>query len=815
MRSQRLVPFAISASLFFIFVPQTPFAAQAALSEDKTTAVTISVDGVSSDLTRSWTEDGNARTAAFGGGGSLDDFVGDEGANELTTLFTTKTNGGISNALMRNMAQGGVEEITCTDESKAYYQRSQVTISNLPTDETKRVWAFYDGNVGSGDSIKTGAHFNDNGSDFANSRITAIVSLPTLCDGTTEYVQESDDSAPTAGTLNLGAGSGEASRITAGVYQDLLASADSVSFNVYVPMDASSSDATRIQLALGFVIDFTDEDKTDGSSLNDSTADVAIETSIYSKPWWQTPQGEGDPEHDEVHQLLPACSVPALPAPIDAPCVIQAETGVFDTDGDRLDSGATTGTSVALTWLGDADNFEARLELAPIDPISNNGFAIESGKVSRISVSWPTAGTHFGSSFGEEAGEIDFNLAIADTPVLINPAVAASDSNKWSVSTVSSRVITTLNGVARATSQGISRDTWWQQCDVGIGEDGTVSSNQCGADMTGSVTSGDMVFTTVPANLNMMVSANSAPLAGALVSTNGQGFAFGPETFNGTSFQFAVAGPSFTASGGSRSTDGFYYVCVPADFLSQSFDTNAADAVTNWNGTRDGSDSSTTFSTGTCGIGDTGLVGSLAQFGYSAPLFKLAPAPIAAPVVVYPPYFGPISRPLMKTPAKQGEESIISGFRMNTVEHVHSGDHQFKIISNTPSELVVLVPTGIHGLIDLTLSWKNEGETGNYTIPQALDIALEVEPQDIQTNSPKKLTTGSFKGFIAIYTKGYEGSKLSAKVAGKWLLVDSLDESWRGNDYSRTVRFTGAGYDIFVHLYIDGEYIRTDELTTK
>ena len=79
----------------------------------------------------------------------------------------------------------------------------------------------------------------------------------------------------------------------------------------------------------------------------------------------------------------------------------------------------------------------------------------------------------------------------------------------------------------------------------------------------------------------------------------------------------------------------------------------------------------------------------------------------------------------------------------------------------------------------------------------------------------KKLTVGSFKGFIAIYTKGYEGSKLSAKVAGKWLVVDSLDESWRGNDYSRTVRFTGAGYDIFVHLYIDGEYIRTDELTTK
>jgi hypothetical protein len=199
----------------------------------------------------------------------------------------------------------------------------------------------------------------------------------------------------------------------------------------------------------------------------------------------------------------------------------------------------------------------------------------------------------------------------------------------------------------------------------------------------------------------------------------------------------------------------------------------------------------------------------------SAAVSGVSTAALEGDVPIFRPYFGPIARPLTKTPANQGEESIISGFRMDTVESVHSGDHQFKIVSNSPSELVVLVPTGIHGLIDLTLAWENEGESGTYTIPQALDIALEMEPDDIQAKSLKKLTTGSFKGFIAIYTKGYEGSKLSAKVAGKWLLVDSLDESWRGNDYSRTVRFTGAGYDIFVHLYIDGEYIRTDELTTK
>ena len=79
----------------------------------------------------------------------------------------------------------------------------------------------------------------------------------------------------------------------------------------------------------------------------------------------------------------------------------------------------------------------------------------------------------------------------------------------------------------------------------------------------------------------------------------------------------------------------------------------------------------------------------------------------------------------------------------------------------------------------------------------------------------KRLTVVAQNGFIAIYTKGYDGQRLSAKVAGKWLVVDSLDESWRGYDYSRSVRYTGAGYDILVHLYIDGQFVKTEKLTTR
>ena len=610
MKSLRIPAILASGILLLSALPQLDLQAKAAFASPKSTSMTISVDGTASDLTPTWIDSGVAKEAAFGGGD-----IGGAGTKELTTMYTTKSSGSTSRALLRNMAQGGVEEITCSDNSKAYYQRSQVTLGNLPTDAEKRVWAFYDGNVGSGSGIKEVPHFNHvaGDPDIENARITATVNLTKLCDGSTLFVVKADDSAATTGTLGLG----NNGRTTAGVYQDLGSSAASVSFNVYVPMNAMNSNASTIQLALGFVVDMDDGDSVNGSTLDDTTTDVAIETTIYAKPWWATAHegaGHSDsdhPEHDEVHQILPACSSPAANA---APCVIQADSGVFDTDGTtRLDAGATTGTSVVLTWLGDAENFEARLDLAPISPISTGGFSVPADKVSRISVSWPTSGTHYGAAFGSGDDQVNFLLAVADTPVLVNPASSASDANKWSVTESSSRIITTLNGTTRSTSSGISRDTWWPQCNVGIDEANVVTADKCGEDMTGSVTASEMVFSSVPATVNLMVSPNASSLAGGLVSTNGQGFAFGPETYAGTSFQFAVAGPSYTSAGASRSTDGFYYVCVPATYLAGGFQTNAADAAANWQGTRDGAAATTSFTTGSCGTGDAGLVASLAS----------------------------------------------------------------------------------------------------------------------------------------------------------------------------------------------------------
>jgi uncharacterized repeat protein (TIGR02543 family) len=77
-----------------------------------------------------------------------------------------------------------------------------------------------------------------------------------------------------------------------------------------------------------------------------------------------------------------------------------------------------------------------------------------------------------------------------------------------------------------------------------------------------------------------------------------------------------------------------------------------------------------------------------------------------------------------------------------------------------------------------------------------------------------KVTVGTFKGFLAFYTQDLMGQKLSARVAGKWLVQDPITK-YKSFDYSRKVRFTGAGYKIFVDLYLNSNFLRRDVITTR
>jgi subtilisin family serine protease len=87
-------------------------------------------------------------------------------------------------------------------------------------------------------------------------------------------------------------------------------------------------------------------------------------------------------------------------------------------------------------------------------------------------------------------------------------------------------------------------------------------------------------------------------------------------------------------------------------------------------------------------------------------------------------------------------------------------------------------------------------------------------PNNPVESAEQKVTIGTFNGYVAIFTKGYEGRRMTAKVAGRWLKVDPI-ELVPGQSYSLTKRNTGAGYDIKVEVYIDGVLKAEDSVLTR
>lgn len=80
--------------------------------------------------------------------------------------------------------------------------------------------------------------------------------------------------------------------------------------------------------------------------------------------------------------------------------------------------------------------------------------------------------------------------------------------------------------------------------------------------------------------------------------------------------------------------------------------------------------------------------------------------------------------------------------------------------------------------------------------------------------SDQKVTVGTFNGYIAIYTRGYVGQRLTAKVAGRWLAVNPITLV-SGQNYSLVKRNTGAGYLVNVEVYIDGQLKETVQVLTR
>jgi hypothetical protein len=55
---------------------------------------------------------------------------------------------------------------------------------------------------------------------------------------------------------------------------------------------------------------------------------------------------------------------------------------------------------------------------------------------------------------------------------------------------------------------------------------------------------------------------------------------------------------------------------------------------------------------------------------------------------------------------------------------------------------------------------------------------------------------------------------MTARVAGKWLAVDPITLV-PGKAYSLTKRNTGAGFNINVEVFIDGQLVKTQQVLTR
>jgi hypothetical protein len=76
------------------------------------------------------------------------------------------------------------------------------------------------------------------------------------------------------------------------------------------------------------------------------------------------------------------------------------------------------------------------------------------------------------------------------------------------------------------------------------------------------------------------------------------------------------------------------------------------------------------------------------------------------------------------------------------------------------------------------------------------------------------VSVGTFLGFIAIYSTALEGQEITAKVAGKWIRQNPVTR-FKKFPYSRLVRFTGAGYNINIDVYINKKFYKRFTTRTR
>lgn len=143
-----------------------------------------------------------------------------------------------------------------------------------------------------------------------------------------------------------------------------------------------------------------------------------------------------------------------------------------------------------------------------------------------------------------------------------------------------------------------------------------------------------------------------------------------------------------------------------------------------------------------------------------------------------------------------------AGIPVGSMPTETNADGEFKIS--------ILTSATDAGSMTLTATYLKDGSSTATANKVVKAHTITVGAATSAAAADTKVNAGSFKGYVAIYAKGYEGQRLSAKVGNDWVVVESLK-----SNFERVVEYTGAGYTIAVRIYIDRVLVDTITVTTK
>jgi surface protein len=168
-------------------------------------------------------------------------------------------------------------------------------------------------------------------------------------------------------------------------------------------------------------------------------------------------------------------------------------------------------------------------------------------------------------------------------------------------------------------------------------------------------------------------------------------------------------------------------------------------------------------------------------------------------------YAGPTISSIDKKIAQAGSLVVLFGTKLDLVTSVTIDGIAIAMTTQSSTSLTLQLSAL------MTLGVKDLVLVSSFGVLTAAAL-FRVIAADTPAIAPaaKKLSIGSFKGFTAIFLKGYQGQRLSVLIAGKWVKVDPITKS-----FQRVIRKTGSNKTINVKIFIDRKLEKELRITTK